>query len=330
MAPTVLALCSGVGGLEIGVSLALPGTRVVGHCERDSYAAAVLLARMEDAALDSAPIWCGDLAGFPCGPFAGRVDLVTAGFPCQPWSVAGKRDGQDDARWIWPEIARIIRDVSPGLVFLENVPGLVSGGGLEPVLGDLAALGFDAEWTCLRASEVGAPHRRERVFVLAHSRHRDGWFHEGGDGTALRASDGCEGLADAGGSQREGPLLACGQERSSIRSLGPWPPSPDGDWSGIPEWLWPAIRDRQGRLPGLLGNPDGGKPDGWRSGTGWQEGRASQRPSAPPESELRGLADGIRAGMESRADRLQCMGNAVVPLQAATAFAILARRIGMR
>jgi len=123
---------------------------------------------MEDEALDPAPIWCGDLADLDCAPFAGRVDLVTAGFPCQPWSVAGKREGKHDDRWIWPGIARIIREVRPGLVFLENVRGLVSGGGLEPVLGDLAGLGFDAEWTCLRASEVGAPHRRERVFVLAY------------------------------------------------------------------------------------------------------------------------------------------------------------------
>jgi DNA (cytosine-5)-methyltransferase 1 len=95
------------------------------------------------------------------------VDLVSAGFPCQPWSAAGKGRGTDDERWIWPEIACAIRDLGPGIVFLENVPPLVARGGLAPVLGDLASLGFDAEWALLRASAVGAPHGRERLFVLA-------------------------------------------------------------------------------------------------------------------------------------------------------------------
>lgn len=166
-APRVLSLCSGVGGLDLGVELALPGSRVVAYVEREATAACILAARMEEGSLAQAPIW-SDIYTFPAGSFHGCVDLVTAGFPCQPWSHAGARQGETDERWIWPRIAEIIADCGAGWVYLENVPGLVSGGGLEPVLGDLSDLGFDAEWASLRASDVGAPHRRERVFILAN------------------------------------------------------------------------------------------------------------------------------------------------------------------
>lgn len=352
MAPTVLALCAGVGGLELGVRIACPGARLVCAVERDAYAAAVLLARMEDAALDPAPVWCGDLADLDCAPFAGRVDLVTAGFPCQPWSCAGKREGQDDERWLWPGIARIVREVRPGAVFLENVPGLVSGGGLEPVLGDLAALGFDAEWQTLRASEVGAPHRRERVFVLAYRvRERLQGLLAGGaeavatgrgggaevaDADARRLAlerlaersgeqgacggepvgcgddggqQGAEGLADPGdglvplagrgpeardgagsaGAEsvddavRYGPLLPHDEVRAGRHAA--FPPGPDGDWSGVPEWLWPAVE------PGVCDMAD--EPAGF---------------------------------LDYRADRLRALGNGCLPLQAATALVLLARR----
>lgn len=157
-----LHLCSGYGGFE----LALRGiARTVAHVERDAYAAATLVARMEGAQLDRAPIW-DDLATFDGRPWRGRVDIVTAGFPCQPFSTAGKRAGVDDDRWLWPQIARIVGDVGPRYVFLENVPGLVRRG-LPYVLADLAALGFDAEWGLLSAAAVGAPHKRERWWLVA-------------------------------------------------------------------------------------------------------------------------------------------------------------------
>jgi len=95
------------------------------------------------------------------------VDLIAAGFPCQPISVAGKRLGQADERWLWPECARIIRVVRPRWVLLENVPGLLVRG-MGDVLGDLAALGYDAEWQCIPSAAVGAPHLRYRVFIVAY------------------------------------------------------------------------------------------------------------------------------------------------------------------
>jgi len=111
------------------------------------------------------------IGGFPLGfRMAGWPDdrpILTAGFPCQPVSFAGKRLGQEDERWLWPEVARVVRVVRPRLVLLENVPGLLVRG-MGDVLGDLAAMGYDAEWQSIPAAAVGAPHIRERVFVVAH------------------------------------------------------------------------------------------------------------------------------------------------------------------
>lgn len=153
--------------LDEGIRIALPEARTVGYVEREAHAEAILLARMADAALEQAPVWCGPLEDFQSREWRGAVDCITAGFPCQPWSAAGRQLGEADDRWIWPAISRIIDDSETPTVFLENVPGLVVGLGLNRVLGDLAALGFDAEWCCVSAADVGAAHLRERIFILA-------------------------------------------------------------------------------------------------------------------------------------------------------------------
>lgn len=175
----ILSLCSGVGMLDEGVCLAVPGARTVCYVERESGAAALLLARMGDKALEPAPVWCGNLEDLDVGPWALAVDCLTAGFPCQPHSQAGARKSTEDERWIWPAIADIIRrilaardaagEVRPFYVFLENVRGLLTsgdGGALAQVLADLALMGFDAEWGLLSAASVGATHQRERIFIL--------------------------------------------------------------------------------------------------------------------------------------------------------------------
>lgn len=177
---TALSLCSGVGGLELGLRLALGARclRVLAYVERDPYAASVLLARMEDATLEPAPIFCGDLADLDGRPFTG-VDLVCAGLPCQPFSLAGKRIGLSDKRAYGagdgpiPHTLRIIGECRPALVFFENVPAWVTGGYFRRVGEELCRLGYEIEepFFC-RASDVGTPHRRERVFILAHARRR--------------------------------------------------------------------------------------------------------------------------------------------------------------
>jgi len=218
----------------------------VGYVEREAFAAATLVARMEDEAMDRAPVW-DDLATFDGRPWRGRVDLVSAGFPCQPWSVAGKRAGTDDDRWLWPHIARVLRDVQPRLIFLENVPGLLAGG-IEPVLGDLAVLGFDAEWGVFSAEEAGAPHRRERVFILAYRR---------GGGRGI------EWLTEAGRSDAD---RYCGAELANRDSHGE--PQPEGVERGIRGWVGDgceklADADERGRRE-RASEPRLQRTTGWR------------------------------------------------------------------
>ncbi|NEX47148.1 DNA cytosine methyltransferase [Pseudotabrizicola algicola] len=160
-----LSLCSGAGGIDLGLTIALPGYRTVGHVERETYAAATLVARMEDAALDHAPVW-DDVATFNGRPWRGAVDIVTAGYPCQPFSVAGKRRGTDDPRHLWPHVARIISEVEPPFVFLENVAHHLRLGFPEVASG-LVGMGYRLAAGLFTAAEVGAPHKRERLFILA-------------------------------------------------------------------------------------------------------------------------------------------------------------------
>lgn len=164
----MLSLFSGICGLDLGVRMAIPNARTCCYVERDDYCQRVIQARIRDGVLDDAPIW-DDVTDFDGEPWRGHIDLICGGFPCQPWSYAGSRREMEDERWLWPEFARVIRQVEPGFVFLENVPGLLVRG-LGAVLRDLAEMGFHAEWGVLSACAIGAPHTRERVFVLAHSR----------------------------------------------------------------------------------------------------------------------------------------------------------------
>lgn len=160
-----LSLCSGAGGLDLGLAIAIPGYRAVGHVERETFAAATLVARMEDASLDQAVVW-DDVGTFDGRPWRGAVDIVTAGYPCQPFSVAGKRRGADDPRHLWPHVARIIDEVQPPFVFLENVAYHLRLGFPEVASG-LVGMGYRLAAGLFTAAEVGAPHRRERLFILA-------------------------------------------------------------------------------------------------------------------------------------------------------------------
>ncbi|OYW42024.1 MAG: DNA methyltransferase [Rhodobacterales bacterium 12-64-8] len=160
-----LSLCSGAGGLDLGLAIAIPGYRSVGHVERETYAASTLVARMEDASLDQAVVW-DDVGTFDGRPWRGAVDIITAGYPCQPFSVAGKRRGADDPRHLWPHVARIICEVQPPFVFLENVAHHLRLGFPEVASG-LVGMGYRLAAGLFTAAEVGAPHKRERLFILA-------------------------------------------------------------------------------------------------------------------------------------------------------------------
>lgn len=175
------SLFAGIGGLELGLEWAGVG-RTVWQVERDPFCQRVLARHWPDADRfdDVRTVGAHNLA---------PVDVICGGYPCQPFSQAGRRKGQHDERHLWPEFARILRELRPRFAVLENVSGHLSLG-FGDVLGDLAALGYDAEWSCVRASDVGARHRRERVFIvawLAYAR-RGGVERRRGSGIMDRAS----------------------------------------------------------------------------------------------------------------------------------------------
>lgn len=384
----ILSLCSGVGMLDEAVRIARPGARAVGYVEREAFAAAILLARMADEALEPAPVWCGNLEDFRAGEWRGAVDCVTAGFPCQPWSAAGRQQGERDERWIWPAIAGIVSECGAPVIFLENVPGLIAGRGLNRCLGDLARMGFDAEWGAVSAAAVGASHLRKRIFILAIDARRgrrvlresselgrrlaDGRNADVDGASRLssgqrpgreRILDGDPTMADAGGgfvsvegrreSGRNGPrpasadvLAHAAQQRereSDDEASTIARERPRESFGGRGDPLADAISG-DGELDARLG---AGSPEASRAGAsgnaagrggdifapGPADGRwpgiLAARPWLAPAIEpgVRGVADGDALVVdESRADQLRAIGNGVVALSAAAAFAILARR----
>jgi DNA (cytosine-5)-methyltransferase 1 len=165
-AVTHVGLCAGYGGIELGLKRAIPSLRTIALCEVEAFAVANLVAKMESGRLEPAPVW-PNLKTFPWQSFRGCVDILTGGYPCQPFSAAGKRQGADDPRHLWPYIARGIRILEPRLCFFENVEGHISLG-LSDVIEDLAGMGYRTTWGIFSASEVGASHQRKRVFILAH------------------------------------------------------------------------------------------------------------------------------------------------------------------
>ena len=161
-----LALFAGAGGGILGGKLL--GWRTVCAVEWGEYPASVLVQRQNDGLLEAFPVW-DDVCTFDGRPWAGRVDVVSGGFPCQDISVAGKGAGITGARsGMWTQMARIISEVRPRFVFVENSPALLTRG-LGVVLGDLAALGYDCRWGVLGAADVGANHQRDRFWLVANA-----------------------------------------------------------------------------------------------------------------------------------------------------------------
>jgi len=163
-----LHLFAGAGGGILGGQLS--GHTCVCAVEIESYPRQVLLQRQRDGILPKFPIW-DDINTFDGKPWRGKVDIVCGGFPCQDISSAGKGAGIEGKRsGLWGEMARVVSEVRPRFVFVENSPMLTSRG-LYRVLGDLAELGYDARWCVLGADDTGAPHRRKRIWILAYTKH---------------------------------------------------------------------------------------------------------------------------------------------------------------
>lgn len=281
----VLGLFAGIGGLERGVCAGLRdvgrASKLVGLVEGEAFGAACLAAAMRRGDLDPCPIWLGDVREFPAAAFAGAVDLVVAGFPCQPASSAGKRRGTDDERWIWPEVVRVAKESRARYLFLENVRGLlnVNGGeGFAQVLEGMADLGLDAEWTVLPASAVGAPHRRERVFILGRRGVEDA---DRCDSAWIRSIE----------PSREGRLSGA-DRRTRLQN----PPGRlGGQFLDRPDGTGRHLAD--GELPGLLGRgpahdgPDEADAPGHDAhGCDQDVGDAEGLPEREPHDEARAVA----------------------------------------
>jgi len=299
----LLSVCSGIGGLDLAVCRVL-GARPVGYVEREVFAATALMERMAEPPLAPAPVW-DDLQSFPGELFRGRVDVIAGGIPCQPYSSAGTRGGRRDDRDLLDVFLDTVRTVGPRIVILENVRAFAAQGGLARLLHGLACLGFDAEWAAVRASDAGAPHRRDRLFVLAYA---DGEGLEGGlpGELARRAAaaveagapmpralahgdrGGLEGVGEPDGGGLEGSPGDVPDRRGDHWRL-PWPPGPDGDWDGVPDHHRPATE------PGVRGMADG-------------------TPSLVDYAQV------------MRVDRIRALGNAVVPQQAEAALLHLIRQ----
>lgn len=255
-----VSLCAGVGAMDLGLQVAIGDAyRTVGYVEREAYAAAVLVARMGDEALDRAPIW-DDLTTFDGKPYRGRVDLISSGLPCQPYSVAGKQAGHADERALWPHFVRIVEECEPALVFIENVPGFAKL--FEPVWRRLRDLGFEWAPPLLQtASESGAPHIRRRFFALgAHSERVGRIFWKVSEGRMLddrkkggrsegsgRITNACTDAPDPDRSRLERRSLSgCGRaDERPAGSVGA--PGADSDGRGCEgEWCgWVFDGERQ-------------------------------------------------------------------------------------
>ncbi len=165
-----LSLFSGAGGGLLGTKLL--GWSAVGYVEFNDYCQRVLTQRIKDGYLEKAPIF-SDIRAFISEGYAesykGMVDVITAGFPCQPFSVAGKGLGVDDPRNMWPATRDCLDIIRPRNALLENVPGLLTHGYIRRIFGDLAEMGYDCRWGIIGADDAGAPHRRKRLWIVANS-----------------------------------------------------------------------------------------------------------------------------------------------------------------
>lgn len=314
-----LALFAGVAGLDLGVRLTIPSARTVCYVEGEAYAASVLVSQMEKGGLHEAPIW-SNVVTFDGKPWRGKVDFITGGFPCQPWSKAGKLKKTEDERWLWFDIERIICEVRPQYLFLENVPGIIDGG-ISHILKSLAERGFNAEWGCLRASEVGANHQRDRAFIFAYCAERGCTLsHDFSDGLLTRwFNDKKSGEGIIGERRMERDQSSIMRENVS-----------DSDF-GL------SSRKKEEILPrgnfSFNGGSDVSNSYCKRINEGRQnlstrviESNGFEGGISPDWWQIEPSVGRVVNGLAHRVDRLRACGNGVVPLQAGVAYSILIQR----
>jgi DNA (cytosine-5)-methyltransferase 1 len=324
-----LSLFSGYGGFSLGLRLAGLNIRTVGYVEIDPYCQELLRGRIRDRFLDWAPI-ITNIRAADFRPMAGMVDIITAGFPCQPHSVAGLQRGANDERNLWPDTLRVIREVGPRYVLLENVPGLLSASsdGGRPayggtVVGELASLGYSVHWQTIGADDVGAPHRRKRWWCIAVA-DSEGEFSQ----RVKPEGSGCREPQEAVGNRSgDGQLADSDSNRARERHNSHAERGYPGE---IPEG-----RDSQGTqdegthtdISSATGGEDMGDIPIWppspSDAHAWER-VIRERPDLAPalskeaESQFRGMVNGSsdrldRPPANDRVNRLKVLGNGIVP-----------------
>lgn len=334
--PTVLSFCSGYGGIERGLDLAGFKHRVVAYVEIEAYAIANLANKMEAGELLPAPIW-SNLKTLPVECFRDRVDLITGGYPCQPFSAAGQRKGTDDPRHLWPHIRRHIESIRPVQCFFENVEGHISLG-LREVISDLESLGYRTTWGIFSAREVGAPHQRKRVYILADSNGVRCDRRELSDRVSQRSMEietqqrpeqsvvrseikGCSG--DSGED-----VADTRNNRVPIRHIEPCKQGNQRQANNADtscSTLSHTISKRLERQPRNGKDCDQSRWIGEKAkrSTGKSSLRNREPYQWPPEPGVGRVVDGCA----NRVDRIRALGNAVVPPTAAKAWITLNKRI---
>jgi len=294
---THISLCAGYGGIDIGLKRAIPSLLTVAFSEIEAFACANLVSKMEAGLLDAAPIW-SNLKTFPWEEFRGKVDILSGGYPCQPFSAAGKRLGTEDPRHLWPYIAKGIAIMQPRVCFFENVEGHISLG-LRAIIEDLGRLGYATAWGIFSAAEVGAPHQRKRIFILAHSNSKRGCLRE---------------------------TYGKNAENVEQSSAMLWPSRP-----GQAQHKWEP--------PRVAGNASSaGLERGQQSEATWLATNSASPASGDwqAQSALGGDIDGIASRLDyaqlcvtndNRTDELRLLGNGVVPATAEVAFKTLMNQL---
>jgi len=305
-----ISLFSGIGGLDLAVRNVL-GAETEAYVEIDKFCQKVLKARIKDGYLDDAEIF-DDIKEFKWK----KTDMVVGGFPCQPFSVAGERKGETDDRNMWPDTLRVIRMARPRYVFLENVPGLLSGDdeGRQPyvytILADLAEEGFDAEWEVIGADDAGSSHRRKRWFCFAYRKLGNSSI-QGGEVQVVRkhsakpvSRTSSEELAD---SNNTGDCTH-GYRNDSYRQ------EKDEGWEKLP------LSESRGYYEDQFPN----YPPGPSDSSGWE-----YLLSIMPEIEPAFCRISDDGKMANRMDRLKALGNAVAWQAGAIALRLCIERSGV-
>lgn len=325
--PTYISLCSGYDGIGRGLERVIPNLRTIAHCEIEAYAIANLIAKMEEGQLDACPVFT-DLKQFPFRELRGKTTILSAGFPCQPFSSAGKRQATEDPRHLWPWIANGISAMRPRYCFFENVPGIISAktadgeSVLKYVLRDLEEEGYRCAWGIFSAEEVGAPHQRKRVFILAYS------ASERGQSKSSSQQSKCKGVARVVNHESDGQLgnppslrphrgsENCKGEQSEV--LGERLESDD-------ELAHPTSARKHGELRDFKQEKSRGNEHDCNGETAWpaRPGEEQYEWEEPRVTETQSFMGGTANGTQHRVDRLRLLGNGVVPQTAELAWTTL-------